>query len=172
MKKLLLLSITAIFLFSSDLFFMPYESHQAFSQLLRWIDRAHSRIDVAMYSFTNKKIAKRIKNAATRGVKVRLILDYDQNVGDHYSKIGYLAKYQNIEVFTLQGKRLRSNEGFGKMHIKLAIIDGKKLIFGSANWSNSAFKRNYELIYFVEDYALAKKSEKVFEMMLREAKRY
>ena len=172
MKKLLLLSITAIFLFSSELYFTPFESHQALKKLLTWIDQAHSRIDIALYSFTNKTIAKRLKNAARRGVHIRIILDHDQNVGDRYSQIGYLAKYKNIDVFTLRGKKIKKRDDFGKMHMKLAIIDSKRLIFGSANWSHSAFKRNYELIYFVEDYALAKKSTKVFERILREAKRY
>jgi phosphatidylserine/phosphatidylglycerophosphate/cardiolipin synthase-like enzyme len=171
-KKLILLSISAIFLFSSELFFTPFESQQALKKLLTWIDQAHYRIDVAMYSFTNKTIAKRLKNAARRGVCVRVILDHDQNVGDRYSQIGYLAKYENIFVYTIRGKKLKRRDDFGKMHMKLAIIDSKRLIFGSANWSNSAFKRNYELIYFIEDYALAKKSTKTFERILRKAKRY
>ena len=172
MTKLLLLSISAIFLFSSDLYFTPFESRQALTQLLRWIDQAHSSIDVAMYSFTNKRIAKRLKNAAKRGVHVRIILDKEQNLRDRYSQIKYLAKYRNIDLYTLQGKKLREEDHFGKMHIKLAIIDRKRLIFGSANWSNSAFLRNYELIYFIEDYTLAKKSKKIFERMLQNAEPY
>ena len=172
MKKLLILSIAFLQLFSGELYFLPFESHQALSKLLRWIDHSRSSIDIAMYSFTNAKIAKRIKNAAKRGVRVRVILDKDQNLKDRYSKIGYLAKYKNIRVYTLSGKRLRAEEHFGKMHQKLAIIDHKRLVFGSANWSNSAFKRNYELLYFLESYPQAKKATKFFELMLKRAHPY
>ncbi|MRJ02651.1 MAG: DUF1669 domain-containing protein [Epsilonproteobacteria bacterium] len=172
MKRLLLLSILVLQLFSGDLLFMPYESQQALKQLLRWIDQAHSTIDVAIYSFTNHTIAKRLKGAAKRGVHVRVIFDRDQALKSRYSQIGYLAKYRRIEVFTLEGKKLRTRDFMGKMHMKLAIIDGKRLVFGSANWSYSAFKRNYELIYFVEDYRLAKKALSAFNRMVREATPY
>ena len=172
MKKLILLSIFSLALFSGDLYFLPFESQKALAQLLSWIDKAYNSIDVAMYSFTNKKIAKRLKNAAARGVKVRLILDEEQNLNDRYSQIGYLAKYRNIKVYTLQGKKIRRHEDFGKLHLKLAIIDRKRLVFGSANWSKSAFSYNYELIYFLQDIPKAKKATNYFERLLRSAKRY
>ncbi|BCD68599.1 phospholipase D-like domain-containing protein [Nitratiruptor sp. YY09-18] len=172
MKKFFLLSFLVLHLLSAQLYFLPFESRDAMHQLLRWIDQAHYKIDIAMYSFTNKKIAKRLVNAAKRGVKIRLILDEEQNLKDRYSQIGYLAKYPNIAVFTIKGKYAKRGEYYGKMHMKLAIIDNKRLIFGSANWSNSAFKRNYELLYFLDDLQKAKKSERFFERILRKAKEY
>ncbi len=172
MKKFLLLSLFIAALLADELYFMPFEAQKAKSQLLRWIDQAHSTIDVAMYSFTNKKIATHLKNAAKRGVRIRLLLDEEQNTKDRYSQMGYLAKYKNIAIYTIRGKYSKHGEFYGKMHIKLAIIDGKHLVFGSANWSNSAFKRNYELIYFMEDYAKAKKAKKYFERMVRKAQEY
>jgi len=172
MKKFILLSICSFILLGGDLYFLPFESRKALSQLLHWIDRAHSSIDVAMYSFTNKTIAKRLKNAAKRGVDVRIILDERQNLKDRYSQIGYLAKYRNIELYTLKGKKIKRYEHFGKLHLKLAIIDRKRLIFGSANWSRSAFAYNYELIYFLQDIPKAKKATHYFERLLRSAKRY
>ncbi|NPA04225.1 MAG: DUF1669 domain-containing protein, partial [Epsilonproteobacteria bacterium] len=154
MRYLLLLSIFLFQLLAQELYFMPYESREAKKQLLEWIDKAKSQIDVAIYSFTNHEIAQRLRNAARRGVKVRVIADEKQMKFERrYSKIPYLAKYRNIDIYLIKGKRAKNREYYGKMHLKLAIIDSKRLVFGSANWTYSAFKRNYELIYFLEDYA-------------------
>ncbi len=172
MKKSLLLSILGIYLLAHELYFLPYESMKAKQRLLFFIDHAKTSIDVAMYSFTNKIIAKHLKNAARRGVHLRIVLDYDQNMGDRYSQIGYLAKYKNIDLYTIKGKYVRHGDYYGKMHIKMGIFDHKILTFGSANWTNSAFKSNYELIYFVKDYALAKKALRAFERIVRSARRY
>ncbi len=172
MKKLLLLSMVAIFLLGNELYFLPFEAHKAQKKLLFWIDNAKNSIDIAIYSFTNKTIAKHLKNAAKRGVKIRIVADYKQNLKSRYSQIGYLAKYKNIDIHLLQGKYVKRGEYYGKMHMKLAIIDYKRLIFGSANWSYSAFRSNYELLYFLEEYAKAKKAKKYFNLLYSLASSY
>jgi len=58
------------------------------------------------------------------------------------------------------------------MHMKLMIVDNRYVITGSANWSHSAFGKNYELLCIVDDYATAKRLERAFERMVREAKPY
>ena len=150
---------------------MPFEAKKAKERLLEWIDKTHTSLDIAIYSFTNRQIAKRVKNAAKRGVKVRIVTDYDQ-IKQKYSQIGYLAKYRNIKIYLLKGKYAKKGEYYGKMHMKLAIFDNKRLTTGSANWTNSAFRRNYETICFMEEYAKAKKAKKYFEVMVREAQEY
>ncbi len=170
-KKILILSLLIPFLLASQLYFMPFEAHQAKKELLDWIDHAHSSIDIAMYTLTNKTIAKHLKNAARRGVHIRIVFDYDQ-IKSRYSKLRYLAKYKNIDIFTLQGKYAKRGEYYGKMHIKMAIFDNKKLTFGSANWTNAAFSKNYEIIYFTKDFSLAKKAKRGFERLIRLAHHY
>ena len=172
MKKLLLLSLVTIVLLGSELYFLPFEAEAAKKRLLFWIDKSKSSIDIAIYSFTNKTIAKHLKNAAKRGVKIRIVADYKQSTKSRYSQIGYLAKYKNISIYLLKGKYAKKGEYYGKMHMKLAIIDNKKLVFGSANWSYSAFRTNYELIYFLQDYAKAKKAKKYFELLYSYASSY
>ena len=172
MKKFLLLSLCIISLLADELFFLPFEAQKAQKQLIAWIDNAKSSIDIALYSFTHHPLAKHLRNAAKRGVKIHILLDHEQNMKDRFSQIGYLAKYRNIRVYTIRGKYAKHGEFYGKMHIKLAIIDGRRLVFGSANWTNSAFKRNYELTYFLEDYAKAKKAKKYFDAMVRKAQEY
>jgi len=154
------------------LYVMPKESKEALSALLDSIDKAKYRIDAAIYSFTHKKIAKRLKNAAKRGVKIRIIFDKKSNRKYKKSQIRYLAKYSNIDIYLIDGKRFKNRDYFGKMHMKLAIIDNKRLLFGSANWSYSAFGKNYELLYIIESYPMAKKAENYFEQMVKKAEKY
>ncbi len=171
MKHLFVLSILLGHLLSGELFFTPFEAKDAQNRLIRWIELSRSSIDIAIYSFTNRTIAKALKNAAKRGVAVRIVCDAKEAI-KRYSQIGYLAKYRNIKVFTLRGKYSKRGEFYGKMHMKLAIFDNKRLIFGSANWTYSAFRRNYEVIYFLQDYAQAKKAKRYFEALVRKAQEY
>lgn len=150
---------------------LPYENKRALAAMLHAIDGATSRIDAAIYSFTNKKIAKSLKKAAARGVRVTIIFDVSSNLGNRYSRLGYLAKYKNINAYILHGKPYKKNN-FGIMHMKSMVIDRKVVVTGSANWSNSAFSRNYEWLIICNDYAMAKKYLETFNRMKAEAKAY
>jgi len=172
MKKFIVTLLLSIFLLADEIYFMPYESKKALLNILKSIDLAKNKIDIAIFSFTNKTIAKRLKNAAKRGVKIRVLFDENSDKTNKYSIIGYLAKYKNIDLYSLKGKKYKKRSGFGKMHIKLMIIDSKKIILGSANYSYSAFYKNYEVLFFKNDYKIAKKCEIYFERMLKEAKEY
>ncbi len=148
---------------------LPEEARPALKQMLHRIDTAKHRIDAAIYSFTHKAIAKRLANAARRGVKVRVIFDREANLGNRRSQIGYLSKFRNINTYLLEGERGRKGNRKGLMHMKLMVIDNTHLIFGSANWTYSAFGLNREIVVFTRDYAKAAKIERTFERMLSKA---
>lgn len=155
-----------------DIYFMPQDGKEALEELIFRIQKAESKIDIAIYSFTNTQISAALKSAAKKGVKIRIVFDEEANKNDKFSQIDELAKIQNIECKTIKGKSYERRSNEGKMHVKLAIIDNKLLIFGSANWSKSAFESNYELIYFLEDYQKAKIATAFFEKLYKEAKEY
>ncbi len=150
----------------ATLYLLPTEKKEALSTLLHTIDLAHNEIKVSIYSFTNKKIADRLKNAARRGVHVEIIFDESESRSKRgKSMIGYLAKYRHIKVYRLQGlgSRTQKRKYRGIMHIKMAVIDQKWVIFGSANWTYKAFSKNYETLFIAKDYAMAKKFLRFFE---------
>ncbi len=150
----------------TTLYLLPMEKKEALSTLLHTIDLAKQEIKVSIYSFTNKKIADRLKNAAKRGIKVEIIFDDGQSRSKYgKSMIGYLAKYRHIRVYRLNGlgSRLQKKKYRGIMHIKMAVIDKKWVIFGSANWTYKAFSKNYETLFVAKDYAMAKKFLRFFE---------
>ncbi|MCI2236608.1 phospholipase D-like domain-containing protein [Helicobacter sp. CaF467b] len=158
--------------FAQSLYFMPQEQNQAIKQLINTIKSAQNTLDIAIYSFTNREISKAIRDTAKKGVQVRIIYDKKSNQKNNHSTIGYLAKLKNIQTCFLEGKRSQNGKYNGLMHSKMAIIDDKHLILGSANWSKSAFEANYETLAILKNKEFIQKAQKEFEAMFKECEKY
>lgn len=155
---------------NEKLFFMPFEQKQALNALLSSFKNAKRSIQVSIYSFTNKEIAKALKNAAARGVRVAIIYDKDSNAKNKTSTIGYLAKYKNISVCLLEG--LDAGKYRGIMHQKMAIVDSELLVLGSANWSKNAFEYNYETLFFSDNKEFVTKAQHAFVTMAQKCQTF
>ncbi len=124
------------------------------------INNSRRTIDVAIYSFSSKKIAKALIEAHNRGVRVRVIIDYGH--GKSRYCVGPLLKEAGIEV------RYKRGSGGGLMHHKYAIYDGKVISTGSFNWTKNAEKRNDEnLVVIKNDPRLVKEYQKNFKKLWR-----
>ncbi len=123
--------------------------------IINEIENAEKSIDAAVYSFTNLELSKALIDAHSRGVKIRFITDNLQSKG-RYSKSQFLVD-SGIPV------RLDGNDGY--MHHKFAVFDGKSVIFGSYNWSNSAETRNDENLVLIRNEDFARDFEGEFESM-------
>ena len=155
---------------ADSLYFMPYENKQALASLIQSFKGAREHIAVAIYSFTNREIAKALRDAASSGVKIQIIYDKSSNLKNTTSTIGYLAKYKNISVCTLEGLSAKNYNGI--MHQKMAIIDKSLLFIGSANWSKSAFEHNYETSLVSKNKEFIDKALKTFKIMHKNCKPY
>jgi len=163
---LLMLAVARVSLNASELYLLPQDSPKALSAIIKSIDHSHKSIRIMIYNFTHKKIAKRLKAAAKRGVRVEIIFDRKSSREDkRRSMLYFLAKYKNIFIYKLKGKYIKRQDRYGIMHMKSAVFDHRRVIFGSANWTYSAFGKNYEVLYVENDYAKAKQFEKYFEIM-------
>lgn len=151
--------------FTQSIYFLPNENKEALNALISALSNAQNEIKISIYTFTHRQIANALRDSAKKGVKVQIIYDKSQNLQSKNSTIGYLAKYQNISVCTLEG--LKSGEITGIMHQKMAIIDNKTLIIGSANYSKQAFERSYEILYFTQQNEVLKKAVQNFEIMYK-----
>lgn len=178
MNKLLANFVLFLFLFTSstllarsELFMMPYEQSQALKSLQDAFKRAQKSIDISIYSFTNREIAKTLRDSANRGVKVRIIYDKD-SAKDARSTIGYLEKYNNITTCTLKGRKAQNGNYYGIMHQKMAIVDKNILYIGSANWSKNAFENNFETLFYDDDSYLVNKALNAFEKMIKECDKF
>lgn len=146
-------------------YFMPYEQKQALTHLISLLKGAKENINISIYSFTNKEIAKALKDVARKGVSINIIYDKESNQNNPKSTIGYLSKYKNIQTCLLSGKSARNNKYKGLMHQKMAIIDRNVLILGSANWSKNAFENNYETLIMTSNPQSIEKALKTYSQM-------
>jgi phosphatidylserine/phosphatidylglycerophosphate/cardiolipin synthase-like enzyme len=119
------------------------------------IKRARQTIDIAMYYLSYREIARALVQAGENNVRVRIVLDQGQEI-ESASKSGYLIKH-SFEI--------RYHLGFGLMHNKFAIFDGKSLITGSFNWTLTAEERNEENLLIITDEQTIEKYQDRFDYL-------
>lgn len=114
--------------------------------IARQIDKARESIYMHAYGMSDALITAALINAKERGVKVKILLDRS-NLTQKFSKLQELQRAK-IDVGI--------DRVPGIAHNKVIIIDRKKVITGSFNFTNSADKRNAENVIIIEDNELAK----------------
>jgi phosphatidylserine/phosphatidylglycerophosphate/cardiolipin synthase-like enzyme len=129
--------------------------------LVECLDAARKEINIAVYTFTSRTLAKAVIRAHERGVKVAVILD--GNDESDYSKGFYLQRH-GVTVRYARGLPLpKKKYRFGLMHNKFAIIDDHTVITGSFNWTASAQCWNRENLLIVDDPVLARRFQEEFK---------
>jgi phosphatidylserine/phosphatidylglycerophosphate/cardiolipin synthase-like enzyme len=141
-----------------QVFFCPED--ECSTKLIEQINSAENSIDIAVYSFTHTKISDALVNAKARGVTVRVVFDYLQSEN----------QYSEDERLIEEGIEVAIRKGSGAMHNKFTIIDGKKVLTGSFNYSQNADTRNDENLILVLDDALAQAYTNEFNEILEQAK--
>lgn len=147
------------------LYMMPYEKEAAFNALTSAILSAKESINISIYSFTNREIAKALRDVSSKGVKINIIYDSSQNKSDS-STIGYLEKFNNIHTCLLSGLQAKKGKYKGIMHQKMIIIDNAVIGLGSANWSKNAFENSYETLFFTDSKDIVDKASAYYAKML------
>jgi len=100
---------------------------------------ASTSIDVLMHHLVFDKTIKELRNAAQRGIRVRLVVneadreEYQSGLWDQFREAGGEIRYKQT-----------NGDLYQIMHHKLAVVDGKILLNGSGNWSGSGFFNNFE----------------------------
>lgn len=122
------------------------------------IDQAKDKIDVAIYTFTDKGILQRIIQATNRGVKVRLITDKLQSVN---------AKGQSdiLDQLIDSGIPIKENLHNGFMHLKVAIVDSSVVSVGSYNFTKAAREKHDEVLVVIKNKKLATEWTNHFDTM-------
>jgi len=97
------------------------------------IERARQRVDYNVYLLTDENVANALKQAAARGVAVRLILDsHPYDFPDAVSKELAMFRGSKVQVKTW------SPSATSYDHAKYLVVDGRVAIVGSANATYSA----------------------------------
>ena len=127
--------------------------------LVRAIDSVTSTLDVALYNLQLTDAAQALVRARDRGIRVRVIIDYDHVFPVAGKDIKYLID-SGMDLRIMKGCG-----GSGSMHNKYAIFDGTALQMGSANWTSSAESASYENMMFVYDASIIRGYQEDFEWM-------
>ena len=117
---------------------------------------------MAIFDFTSGDLADALVRAKERGIALRVIADPKRGA-DKNSETPFLQK-KGVNLRLLPGK------GRGIMHNKFAIFDGKILLTGSYNWTESAEKYNWENVIILDDTAVVKVFRDEFEKMWKKAR--
>ena len=128
--------------------------------LLKECESVASTMEVAVREITSPDMANVLLKAKGRGVKVRVIADSKQ-AKMKSSQITYLIN-QGIPVKVLRGK------DYGMMNHRFVILDGKKVVTGSFDWSEASEKWNYENILIISDPEAVASYQKEFDRLWRE----
>jgi len=107
--------------------------------VLPLIAGAQRSLDVAMYFFTEQRIAAELQRAHARGVKLRMVLDAS----------GALNAYSKHTQLCAAGVPVKIESWGGKSHSKWAVADAEDperatVLVGSLNWTRAADEENDE----------------------------
>jgi len=123
--------------------------------LIKAIDSSKESIDLALYEFNLEPLMEAVRRAKARGVKVRVVIDYQHVFPKGTRSDGEDARRSaNVEALIAEGyeiKVLRGVRAQGIMHQKIAIFDGKMINFGSYNWAKSAEQSHFESMMFDDE---------------------
>ncbi|MBD3334030.1 MAG: hypothetical protein GF355_00775 [Candidatus Eisenbacteria bacterium] len=93
---------------------------------------------VAMFKFTDEKLARKIRSLLKKGIAVQIVLDAGAAVQEQERPWTSLLRY---------GLQLRFwKPGGGELHAKFALADRSAVLIGSANWTESGMRENVEVV--------------------------
>jgi phosphatidylserine/phosphatidylglycerophosphate/cardiolipin synthase-like enzyme len=119
-------------------------------KILEAINSARKSIHVQAYSFTDPEIANALVSASKRGLTIKVILDKSNMTNNRSAR----------NILIQNGIPLRFDAPPGISHNKIIILDYVKVITGSYNFSQAAYKSNAENVLFIQDKNLAEEYSK------------
>lgn len=125
-----------------EIWTLPDHHMRCLNHLVEQLKSATKTIQICMFTLTNQQIIKTLVEAKNRGVNVEVILDYYTAKGASKQAACHLLK-EHISVEVSKPGKL--------LHHKFCLIDEKKFIFGSTNWTGSAFTKNDDNMIIIPD---------------------
>ncbi len=151
---------------------------------LAWLERqlagVRRRLDLSLFVFSGQNLADALAQLRARGVRIRLLADPGFAHRSFSEVLDLLALSQPDHRCRLEaGNRPWSEalEGVGtprlvagdKLHHKFAVLDGRRVITGSFNWSPSAAHQNDETLLRLDSPLLARHFQAEMDRLWRGA---
>jgi len=148
-----------------EVYFSPDDDLQ--QKLLSYIEKEKKAIYLAIFSFTDKKIAQALIEAHKRGVDVQVIAD-PSFLTDRFTKISFL-EMEGVPIYMYDPKQSPNHKATYSniMHNKFVLfennIDNRPLVWtGSFNFTKSARLSNQENVVVLSHPKIVAKYEKQF----------
>lgn len=133
----------------------------SFRLLKRVIDSSTTTLDIYIYNIGAEHIVETIREAASRGVRIRVMYDTSDDGANETTLLEGLA---GVEAKVAPMARPRSV--FTVCHQKFVVADNERMLLGSANWASTSYpnatragqfkKGNREWVIAVENGGIAK----------------
>jgi cardiolipin synthase A/B len=113
-----------------------YYDRQIEPVMIQSLQQAKESIEIAAFNLSDPTFIRQLTTAASRGVKIRVLLEPKERQNQNTAKV---LRNAGVEV---KFYRPVQNE---ILHAKLVSVDGGKVVWiGSANFSRQAFQINHE----------------------------
>ncbi len=157
-----------------EMFFMssPKDGRRIQSQITREIERAKKSIHYLIFDHFDPVISHYLKEASFRGLEVVGVYDTPTDEEGIYLKDSFYGLLSGIYRDGNEDKT--ETESFpegGLLHHKTMIIDSRKVLTGSYNYSLSARDNNREIFMQIENQDFAAEFEKEFHRIRNKAYR-
>jgi cardiolipin synthase len=107
------------------------------------INDAENEIQTMAYIFTPRAmhLLNLMERAAERGIKIDMIINHLESQDEAVrSKLGYLSsRFPHVRIFNFIDQEGR------QLHAKIVVVDRKRAVMGSANFSWGGMHANYEI---------------------------
>lgn len=122
--------------------------------LIEALGETKERLSIALYGFDNTDLGDELLKLAKKNITVRLKVDTARSAGKKVVALVNKLKAGGVQVQTVAPN--------GRNHNKFAIIDGKRVVTGSYNWTLKA-EGNWENLLLLDCPELAKAYEREWE---------
>lgn len=142
------------------------EQHNGLQLLDDLLAGTRKRADLALFVFSSQQLGNRVSTLHDQGVDIRLLVDPGFS-NRYFSEVLDLLGMElpDHRCLVQRENQLRQNpiEGVGtprlaagdKLHHKFAVLDDRRVITGSFNWSPSAAHKNDETLLVIDSPLLA-----------------
>lgn len=127
-------------------------------KIIKWLNETKKTLDICMYSLSHELLTNAIVDAHKRGVHVRVIVDED-NITSTW-QFGILGIAKRVKLTKINEKIL--------MHHKFIILDSKKILLGSMNWSTKAIRWNWENVFLTNKYQIVEPFKNEFNTLWKQ----
>ncbi|XP_019878636.1 uncharacterized protein LOC109606534 [Aethina tumida] len=130
-------------------------------RMIKFISSATICISCCVYMFTSEEITEALIEAHRRGIKIRIITDEGLRV----------HKSSKLDTWIQNGIACKTPGCVDElMHHKFCLIDEKnpklaKLVFGSLNFTHTAFCNNFESLMYTNNPDIIKRFSEEFELL-------